>query len=115
MIISLPSPWHDFYTMLINGYYTDGRPIKFYNLPVEPPDDRHKWFFSTEEAKKFIVYRAAKNRMRVVQMDIQSVGNEGRGVGGLLRRLAVKVLFTNSVNLRNLYTGTLWAVLEKPG
>ncbi len=113
VVLTLPSPWQDFYSMLRNGYYAEDRPMKFYNLPLEPPEDRHKWFFSTEEAKKFIEYRADKNGMDIVQADIQGVGSEGLGWRGYLRRLAVRILFTNSVNIRNLYTGTLWAVLEK--
>lgn len=113
VIISLPSPWQDFYSMLRNGYYDKDRPMKFYNLPLEPPEDRHKWFFSTEEAGKFIEYRAVKNGMSVVQMDIQGHGGEGGGLIGLMRRLFVRILFSNSVSLSNLYTGTLWAVLEK--
>lgn len=113
VVVSLPSPWQDFYFMLRNGYYGEDRPMKFYNLPLEPPEDRHKWFFSTEEAEKFIEYRAEKNGMNVVQMDIQGHGGEGDGLIGLMRRLFVRILFSNSVRLRNLYTGTLWVVLEK--
>lgn len=113
VIISLPNPWHTFYSMLRNGYYGENRPMKFYNLPPEPPEDRHKWFFSTEEGEKFILYRSAKNGMKVVQMDIEGVSGEGSGIRGLLRRLATRILFTQTVNLRNLYAGTLWAVLEK--
>ena len=113
VIVSLPSPWRTFYSMLKNGYYAEGRAMKFDGLPIEPPEDRHKWFFSSEEAERFVAYRAAKNNMRVIQMDFDSVSNEGAGLKGLLRRLLVCILFTSSVNTRNLYTGTLWAVLEK--
>ncbi|MCK4326050.1 methyltransferase domain-containing protein [bacterium] len=113
VIISLPNPWRDFYTMLQNGDYAEGRSMKFYNLPLEPSNDRHKWFFSTEEAKKFIAYRAEKNRMRIAQIDIQNVNTGGSGIKRLLRRLAMRVLFRNSVKIRNFYNGALWAVLEK--
>jgi len=115
VVVSLPNPWADFYGMLRRGYYQENRPAKFYYLPPEPPEDRHKWFFSTEEAEKFISYRAAKNGMRILQMDIQGIGNEGGGFRGLLRKLAVRFLFSDAVNLRNLYTGPLWAVLENSG
>lgn len=113
VIISLPNPWRTFYSMLRNGYYNENRPMKFYNLPPEPPEDRHKWFFSTEEAEKFILYRSAKNGMKVVQMDIEGVSRESSVIRGLLHYLATRILFTHNVNLRNLYTGILWAVLEK--
>ncbi len=54
VIVSLPNPWADFYNMLRFGDYDVDRPLKFYGLPLEPPEDRHKWFFSNEEAEKFI-------------------------------------------------------------
>jgi len=113
VIISLPNPWHTFYSMLRNGYYGENCPMKFYNLPPEPPEDRHKWFFSMGEAEKFILYRSAKNEMKVVQMDSEGISGEGAGIRGLLRRLATRILFSQTVDLRNLYAGTLWAVLEK--
>lgn len=34
--------------------------MKFYGLPLDPPDDRHRWFFGPEEALNFIIYRANK-------------------------------------------------------
>lgn len=113
MIISLPNPWTDFYRMLRSGEYRPGQPMKFYGLPLEPPEDRHKWFFSNDEAEKFILYRAGKNRMRVVQMDNYGMGGEGHGWHRLFRVLARTILLRSGLNLKNLYVGTLWAVLEK--
>ena len=83
--------------------------MKFYGLPLEPPEDRHKWLFSNEEAEKFILYRAGLNRMRVLQMDNYGIGREPTR----WKRLARMLLFRNDLNLKNLYAGTLWAVLEK--
>ena len=37
-----------------------GKYNKFYGLPLEIPEDRHRWFFSYEEAIDFLTYRAAK-------------------------------------------------------
>lgn len=113
VVISLPNPWADFYNMLRFGDYRPGQPTKFYGLPVEPPDDRHKWFFSSEEAEKFILYRAGKNGMHIVQMDYYNMGNEGYGWRRLLRELVRSILFRRDLNLKALYAGTLWAVLEK--
>jgi len=113
VIISLPNPWADFWHMLCYGDYRPGQPMKFYGLPLEPPDDRHKWFFSNEEAEKFILYKAVKNKMRVIQIDNYGMGSEGRGWRRLLRVLARTILLRSDLNLRNLYAGTLWVVLEK--
>lgn len=114
VIISLPNPYADFYRMLCFGDYRPGLPMKFYGLPLEPHGDRHKWFFSSEEAEKFILYRAGKNDMRVVQMDYYGMGNEGRGWRRLIRELARSILLRRDLNLKALYAGSLWAVLEKP-
>jgi SAM-dependent methyltransferase len=115
VIISLPNPWGDFYSMLRFGDYYPGQPMKFYGLPVERPADRHKWFFSCEEAEKFILYGAAKNGMRVAQMDTSRMGGEGRGWRRLPRILARAILFRHGLNLKNLYADRLWVVLEKEG
>lgn len=112
VIISLPNPWSSFWTMLRAGDYRPGQPMKFYGLPPEPPADRHKWFFSNEEAKNFVSYRATKNGMRVLQMD--NYGNTGKGGWKhLLQNLAIRTLLNKDLNVENLHTGTLWAVLEK--
>jgi hypothetical protein len=112
-IVSLPNPWSDFYQVLRFGNYRPNQPMKFYGLPTEPPGDRHKWFFSNEEGEKFIVYRAAKNGLRVLQMDNVSVGEEKGGWMRLIRILAREILLGNDVKLKNLYAHTLCAGLMK--
>jgi hypothetical protein len=109
VIVSLPNPLGGLYHRLRFGDYRPGQLTKFYGLPLEPPADRHKWFFSYEEAEKFILYRAGLNGMRVLQIEPEGVGGEPI----CWKRLARMVLFRNDLNLKNLYAGTLWAVLEK--
>jgi len=111
VIISLPNPLGLLYHRLRFGDYLPGQLTKFYGLPFEPPPDRHRWFFSNEEAEKFILYRAGLNGMRVLQMDNYGMGGEPTR----WRRLACFILFRHDFNLKNLYAGTLWAVLEKIG
>jgi SAM-dependent methyltransferase len=114
VIISLPNPWASFYNMLRFGAYRPGQPMKFYGLPPEPPVDRHKWFFSNEEARRFITDRAAKNGLRVVQMDNYETGIEARFGVRFMRAVAKIVrLWWSHVNVEALLAGTLWAVLEK--
>jgi len=112
VIVSLPSPYAQFFRLLRTGDYKPGEPLKFYGLPVERPPDRHKWFFSVEEAERFIRHRAEISGMRVGQIDLESVGHEGRGWRAWLRILGRELLLNPSVSRRNLYAGTLWAVLE---
>lgn len=51
--------------------------------------------------------------MRVIQIDNYGMGSEGRGWKRLLRVLARTILLRSDLNLKNLYAGTLWVVLEK--
>jgi hypothetical protein len=114
VVVSLPNAWATFYGMLRFKEYEPGRATKFYGLPVEPPEDRHKWFFSADEAKRFVEYRAAKNKMTIVQTDLQATGDEiGRGFRYRLRKLARNFLFRKDLKVNNLYDGTLWVVLQK--
>jgi methyltransferase family protein len=112
-VVSLPNAWLDFYNMLRHGEYRPGQPMKFYGLPLEPPTDRHKWFFSADEAKAFVTHRASLNKVQIVQMDHEAWGTEGYGWRGVMRTWARKLLLRPSLNVRNLYAGTLWVVLEK--
>lgn len=109
VIIALPNSLRSLYRGLCFGDYRPGRLTKQYGLPLEPPQDRHKWFFTYEEAEKFVIYRAGLNNMRVVQIDCYGMGREP----SRLKLLARVVLFRRDLNLKNLYAGTLWAVLEK--
>lgn len=110
VIISLPAPWGSLFRALLFGDYEASRPLKFYGLPPDPPQDRHKWFFSNKEARRFIAHRAKKNNMRVLQMDNYGLVRMPRRLLYLPIRLALP-----GVNryLPDLYGGKLWAVLEK--
>jgi len=113
VIVALPNPWANFYDFLCLDSKDMDKLFKFYGLPLEPPEDRHKWFFSNEDAEKFIVYRAGQNNMKVLQLDNQRVDNDGIGIRRLIRGIAKAILFRNNLNYKNLHARTLWAVLEK--
>jgi hypothetical protein len=51
--------------------------------------------------------------MRIVQMDHEAWGIEGHGWRRLLRTWARNILLRPSLQVDNLYAGTLWVVLEK--
>lgn len=111
VIVSLPNPWAAFMGMLRDGYY-DGerRPMKFYYLPTDPPADRHKWFYGAHEAEEFLRERTSENGARVVQIDrewsIESPWKR-RLYGFLLGRV-----FDDSVDIRCLMSGNVWALIE---
>ena len=110
VIISLPNPWDSFWSMVRRTDWRPGQPLKFYGLPAERPEDRHRWFFSNREARRFIESNADECGMRVVQMDNEG----GSGHLNLLERMAMKVLFRGDLDLESLNSGPLWVVLEHP-
>ena len=56
IIISLPNN----YEVSTRLAHLRGRPMSGkYGLPVEPPGDRHRWFFSMDDARRFCRGRAA--------------------------------------------------------
>lgn len=124
VIISLPNPWAVFMSCLQYQKYKPDRNMKFYGLTGEPEPDRHKWFFSSSEAREFVKYRALKNNMEVFDFYIEGrEGNNGLGnARGLRRRIALrkirkarKLLFRSDLRFPDLYEGTQWYVLKKQG
>ncbi|MBF0144024.1 MAG: methyltransferase domain-containing protein [Magnetococcales bacterium] len=116
MILSLPNPWGSFYKRLLFDFpqVAADCPVKFYGLPNEPPEDRHRWFYSPTDARRFVAYRAARNGMRILQEDAEEAESEGVGFGGWLRRLARRRLLRQSLDPNELLGSCMWWVLEKP-
>ncbi|OSM00077.1 putative type 11 methyltransferase [Magnetofaba australis IT-1] len=118
LILSLPNAWADFLTVLRDKPYQADGPFKFYGLPPEPPEDRHKWFFSWDEAERFVRVRGEKNGLQVAQIDSYSPHADyrawdGYGIQGRLRAWARRMTLRPDIPPQNLLNGTLWAVLEK--
>ena len=103
VIVSLPNPLGNMIESLKKG--TNGR-MKYYGLPVEPPADRHRWFFGFEEAAEFMKGRGAKNQFAVEQLDIECTQDHYWYVGPACRDVL------NSLNVR---AGTSWCVLRRQG
>lgn len=112
LIISLPNPWSSFENMLRgSGYYKHTeRPMKFYNLPTDPPEDRHKWFFGVHEAERFLKERGRMNGMALLQMDREKAVLT---LKKRLYRMALKVVVHKDVDVDSLLDGRVWAVLVK--
>jgi len=111
IIISLPNPWGDFLYMIQNGDYRPGQATKFYGLPLEPPDDRHKWFFSVSEAENFIQYRARKNGMNVLDFEVMGIDSQKTSWAGISRPAIVR----EETPPKNVLGQSIWAVLQRSG
>lgn len=103
VIASLPNPVRNLLTAIAEG--GEGR-LKYYGLPVDPPADRHRWFFGHDEGAAFLAMRGRRRGFAVEQLDAEEGGcpawrdREGRNLLG-------------SGNIRG---GTLWCVLTRlPG
>lgn len=115
IIVSLPNPWADFFHMLRNRDYKPGMPVKFYGLPIDKPVDRHKWFFSNEEAINFVQTNGEKNNFRITHFDYSGKKSEGRNqLFRLINKTIMKYYFRNiKLNHKSLFMNTLWFALEK--
>ena len=105
VILALPNNWANARKPLGRGKGSFSK----YGLPVEPPADRHKWFFSLSEAVQFITYQLEKYALTL----------HGWHVTEKPRRWAVRawrrLLYPSQMRYLNRYAHTLWVVLEKRG
>ena len=92
--------------------------MKFYGLPLEREEDRHKWFFSSSEAVKYIKYRTEKNNYELYDTYIDLEGYDGipahvNWFKKLQIKWARKILFRPDFPFTDLYEGTQWYVLKR--
>lgn len=64
LVISLPNCWNHIRARLRVGYGS----VWNYGLPIDPPVDRHKWFFNLEEAQDFCEQRAERDGLEILEM-----------------------------------------------
>lgn len=106
VIISLPNNWVAYKKYLLRGLGHG----KYYGLPLQKPDDRHRWFFNLEDIDRFIHKRAAADGYRVVEWfaypDLSMLPRH-RLVKTWLRRIVGKRRYDNWL------ASTGWAVLQK--
>ncbi len=103
VIISLPNCWCDARQPIGRGRGHFGH----YGLPVLPPSDRHRWFFSMTEATAFVEGTVARLGLTLAE---QFVTEKPRP---WLVRLVRRARYPG-LRYHNRYSATLWAVLEKP-
>jgi SAM-dependent methyltransferase len=102
LIIALPNCWCDARQPIGRGEGHFGH----YGLPVQNPQDRHKWFFSLSEAKQFLNDKAEKLGLRFEDMFVTEKPRPN------LVRLLRRIRYPGQ-RYHNRYSRTLWAVLEK--
>ena len=121
IIISLPNSME---TVL--SYYRDieyaqgtndtrsqnGKYMKFYGLPFENPNDRHKWFFSYIEAEEFFEYKAKKLNFKIKEMFPIGYYVNKNSYKSKLFRYFIKI-FASKNTAKNVFPSTFWIVIEK--
>lgn len=113
VIISLPNCLGYLWRILVRyGKETDDTLMKYYGLPAEPVLDRHKWFFDSSDARKFIQTRAGMNGMTVTQIDCMTRPWTPRRITRFRHWLCKKLLLRPEIELSRLQEGPVWAVLK---
>jgi SAM-dependent methyltransferase len=101
LILSLPNNWGNARRPIARGR---GR-IGHYGLPLQPPPDRHKWFFGLSEAKEFLESKASEHHLKLVE----SFATE-KPRPALLRGLR-RLRYPGQLAYLNRYAHTYWCVL----
>lgn len=102
IIVSLPNCWREARLPIGRGKGQVGH----YGLPLEKPQDRHKWFFSLTEARRFLEGKAEALGLKFEERFVTEKPRSS------LIRLLRKIRYRKD-RYQNRYSGTLWAVLEK--
>ncbi len=103
ILISLPNNFHLYERIsLMRGKV----PNKFYGLPSNAPQDRHKWFFNIIHATEFIKYRSTFNGFRI-KKDFPFYRIDGRP------GIAIDMLLKKFGLLPMLFVKSYWVLLER--
>jgi SAM-dependent methyltransferase len=114
VIVSLPNCLGFLWRVLTRyGGETEHSLMRYYGLPLEPPADRHRWFFDVYDAERFIRQKALKNQMEVVDIEFPLPPFKPTLKKRLLLKLATRVLINKKIDLKRLYSGPAWGVLER--
>jgi len=99
VIVALPNPLRNLLDAIRSGAAGE---LKHYGLPVDPPADRHKWFFGQRDAERFIRARGGRAGFEVEQIDLDMGGCPSGHAEG--KNLLEDVAFTG---------GNTWCVLRR--
>jgi len=102
MLISLPN-CPDIWKVL--RIALTGRTGKFYSLPQEKPEDRHKWFFSWKELDEFFENYCQRNNFKIKEKFLHF--NYAQSFRELLIKTFLKILPMKS------FAQNYWILIEK--
>lgn len=103
IIISLPNNWVNARRPISRGKGS----IAHYGLPVDPPQDRHKWFFNMLDAVNFIKGQAGKYPISIIDLHVTEKPRF------FITRLFRRLLYPLQEHYLNRYAHTLWVIFEK--
>ena len=109
VIVSLPNPLGQCWPRLVRGCGGYDK----YGLPVDPPLDRHRWFFNYEEAKAFLITMAHRNDTRILHLLPVALVEESVFWKALAKWVIKRLIAPTGERHLNLSTQAIWAVLEK--
>jgi 2-polyprenyl-3-methyl-5-hydroxy-6-metoxy-1,4-benzoquinol methylase len=81
------------------------RTEKFYGLPKEKPEDRHKWFFSWKELDEFFESYCQKNNLKIKEKFLHF--NYSSSIKGKLIKFFLKIFPIKS------FAQSYWILIEK--
>lgn len=99
LVISLPNNWNSARLQIARGRGA----IAHYGLPATRPVDRHKWFFSTEEAYEFCRMQSENHPVRFVRCLVNVKERHP------LQALALRLASGRRLWYLNRFAHTLWA------
>ena len=102
LLVSLPNNWANARRPIERGR---GR-LAHYGLPLDPPPDRHTWFFGFDEARDFLVAQCERQPLRLLAL----VAND-KPRHPLVR--GARRLRYPGMRYLNRYAHTLWALYER--
>jgi SAM-dependent methyltransferase len=103
VILSLPNCWAAARVPIERGHGSPGH----YGLPLDKPNDRHKWFFSLADAVAFVEGHAQK--LHFVIRDVCAMEKPRPLIVRILRRLR----YPKQIYYLNRYAHAVWFHLEK--
>ena len=105
LLVTLPNNWNSARQRILRGKGA----IAHYGLPLDPPPDRHRWFFGLSEAQAFYEGQAERHNLEI--LDLMALEKPRPSLVRGLRRLR----HPDPERYRNLFAHTLICLYRKRG
>ena len=107
IIVSLPNNWIQFKFSLMSGMAEH----KFYGLPVDSPEDRHKWVFNHDQALNFLKLRGRKNNFKIINRFSLPIISKSFKIH--IFDMFFKLYYGNRFRFNNLHYSSIWVLLKR--